>query len=40
MDERKFVEVRKDEYNIKQFVKRMFGKGKKILLEIAFLQLV
>ncbi|MFH1237830.1 MAG: 30S ribosomal protein S3 [archaeon] len=28
MEEKKFVEVRKDEYNIKQFVKRMFGKGK------------
>ena len=28
MEARKFVEVRKDEYNIKQFVKRMFGKGK------------
>jgi small subunit ribosomal protein S3 len=28
MEEKKFVGVRKDEYNIKQFVKRMFGKGK------------
>ncbi|MCH7850032.1 MAG: 30S ribosomal protein S3 [Nanoarchaeota archaeon] len=28
MEEKKFIEVRKDEYNIKQFVKRMFGKGK------------
>ena len=28
MEEKKFVEVRKGEYNIKQFVKRMFGKGK------------
>jgi len=28
MEEKKFVEVRKDEYNIKQFVMRMFGKGK------------
>jgi small subunit ribosomal protein S3 len=28
MEARKFVGVRKDEYNIKQFVKRMFGKGK------------
>tara|TARA_B100002003_G_scaffold251680_1_gene296672 strand:- start:4575 stop:5264 length:690 start_codon:yes stop_codon:yes gene_type:complete len=28
MEEKKFVDVRKDEYNIKQFVKRMFGKGK------------
>jgi small subunit ribosomal protein S3 len=28
MEERKFIEVRKDEYNIKNYVKRMFGKGK------------
>jgi small subunit ribosomal protein S3 len=28
MEEKRFVEVRKDEYNIKQFVKRMFGMGK------------
>ncbi|MCR4284888.1 MAG: 30S ribosomal protein S3 [archaeon] len=28
MEEKKFVEVRKDEFNIRQFVKRMFGKGK------------
>lgn len=28
MEEKKFVDVRKDEYNIKQFVKRMYGKGK------------
>lgn len=28
MEARKFVGVRKDEYNIKQFVMRMFGKGK------------
>ena len=28
MEEKKFVGVRKDEYNIKQFVKRMFGMGK------------
>ncbi len=28
MEEKKFVNVRKEEYNIKQFVKRMFGKGK------------
>jgi small subunit ribosomal protein S3 len=27
MEEKQFVGVRKDEYNIKQFVKRMFGKG-------------
>jgi len=28
MEEKRFVDVRKDEYNIKQFIKRMFGKGK------------
>lgn len=28
MEARKFVGVRKDEYNVKQFVKRMFGMGK------------
>ena len=28
MEEKRFVGVRKDEYNVKQFVKRMFGKGK------------
>jgi len=28
MEEKTFVLVRKDEYNVKQFVKRMFGKGK------------
>ena len=28
MEEKKFVNVKKDEYNIKLFVKRMFGKGK------------
>jgi len=28
MEEKKFVGVRKDEYNVKQFVMRMFGKGK------------
>jgi len=28
MEEKKFVGVRKEEYNIKQFVKRMFGMGK------------
>lgn len=28
MEEKKFVGVRKDEYNIRQFVMRMFGKGK------------
>jgi len=28
MEEKAFVGVRKDEYNIREFVKRMFGKGK------------
>ena len=28
MEEKKFVNVRKEEYNIKEFVRRMFGKGK------------
>lgn len=28
MEEKKFVDVKKHEYNIKQFVMRMFGKGK------------
>ena len=28
MEERKFVNVKKEEYNIKQFIKRMFGMGK------------
>jgi small subunit ribosomal protein S3 len=28
MEEKKFVGVRKEEFNIKQFVKKMFGKGK------------
>lgn len=28
MEEKKFIDVRKNEYNVKQFVKRMFGKGK------------
>lgn len=28
MEEKKFVKVRKEEYNIRQFVKRTFGKGK------------
>lgn len=28
MEEKRFVQVRKDEYNIKEFVKRTFGKGK------------
>lgn len=28
MEEKKFIGVRKDEYNIREFVKKMFGKGK------------
>ncbi len=28
MEEKKFVNIRKEEYSIKQFVKKMFGKGK------------
>src|SRR3989338_5113544 len=28
MEEKKFVNVRKEEYNIKQFVKKMFGMGR------------
>lgn len=28
MEEKEFVGVRKDEYNVREFVKRMFGKGK------------
>ena len=36
MEEKKFVEVRKDEYNIKQFVKRMFGKGKVSKIRIEY----
>ena len=36
MEEKKFVGVRKDEYNIKQFVKRMFGKGKVSSIKIEY----
>jgi len=36
MEEKKFIEVRKDEYNIKQFVKRMFGKGKVSRVKIEY----
>ena len=36
MEEKKFVGVRKDEYNIKQFVKRMFGKGKVSKVKIEY----
>tara|TARA_Y100000310_G_scaffold265631_1_gene276773 strand:- start:8814 stop:9533 length:720 start_codon:yes stop_codon:yes gene_type:complete len=36
MEEKKFVEVRKEEYNIKEFVKRMFGKGKISKIKIEY----
>jgi len=36
MEEKKFVGVRKEEYNIKQFVKRMFGKGKVSRVKIEY----
>jgi len=36
MEEKKFVNVRKEEYNIKQFVKRMFGKGKVSRVKIEY----
>ncbi|MFA5061478.1 MAG: 30S ribosomal protein S3 [Candidatus Pacearchaeota archaeon] len=36
MEERKFIEVRKDEYNIKNFVKRMFGKGRVSRIKIEY----
>lgn len=36
MEEKKFVNVRKDEYNIKQFVMRMFGKGKVSRVKIEY----
>ena len=36
MEEKRFVGVRKDEYNIKQFVKRMFGKGKVSKVKIEY----
>jgi len=36
MEEKKFVGVRKDEYNIKQFVKKMFGKGKVSSIKIEY----
>jgi len=36
MEEKKFVGVRKDEYNVKQFVKRMFGKGKVSRVKIEY----
>ena len=36
MEEKKFVGVRKDEYNLKLFVKRMFGKGKISKIKIEY----
>ena len=36
MEERKFVEIRKDEYNIKLFVMKMFGKGKVSRIRIEY----
>lgn len=36
MEERKFVNLRKDEYNVKQFVMRMFGKGKVSKVKIEY----
>ena len=36
MEEKKFVGVRKDEYNIKEFVKKMFGKGKVSKVKIEY----
>jgi small subunit ribosomal protein S3 len=36
MEEKKFVGVRKDEFNIKEFVKRMFGKGKVSRVKIEY----
>jgi small subunit ribosomal protein S3 len=36
MEEKRFVGVRKDEYNIKKFVMRMFGKGKISKIKIEY----
>ncbi len=36
MEEKVFVGVRKDEYNIREFVKRMFGKGKVSRIRIEY----
>jgi len=36
MEEKKFVEVRKDEFNIRQFVKRMFGMGRVSRVKIEY----
>ena len=36
MEEKKFVQIRKDEYNIKLFVMKMFGKGKVSKISIEY----
>ena len=36
MEEKRFVIVRKEEYNIRQFVRRMFGKGKVSRVSIVY----
>lgn len=36
MEEKKFVEIRKNEFNIKQFVKKMFGMGKVSRVKIEY----
>lgn len=36
MEEKKFVEVRKNEYNVREFVRRMFGKGKISRIKIEY----
>ncbi len=36
MEKKEFVAVRKDEYNIREFVKRMFGKGKVSRVKIEY----
>jgi small subunit ribosomal protein S3 len=36
MEEKNFVNVRKEEYNIKQFIKKMFGKGKVSKVKIEY----
>lgn len=36
MEEKKFVIVRKEEYNIRQFVRKMFGKGKVSRVSIVY----
>ena len=36
MEEKKFVGVRKDEYSVREFVKRMFGMGKVSRVKIEY----